>query len=69
MQSALFFDMVLTVFLSLALVGAAFATLLLLPWSDADRAGTLRAAGSVARWVGAAADRASAPFHALPVGR
>ncbi len=69
MQSALFLDMVFTVSLSLGLVGAAFATLLLLPWSDADRAGTLRAAGSVARWVGEAADRASVPFRALPASR
>lgn len=58
-------DLLLTVALSVSLVGMGVAALWLLPWSDADRAGTARALASVVRRAGEAASR-SAPFRALP---
>lgn len=51
MNAMLFLDSLLTVLLSLALLGAGGLTLWLLPWTDADRDGTVRGMVSVARGV------------------
>ena len=62
MNAALILDSVLTVVLSVALVGVGGLALWLLPWSDADRAGTARALGSVARQAAEVANRPRGPF-------
>ncbi|MDP2317369.1 MAG: hypothetical protein Q8P41_31080 [Pseudomonadota bacterium] len=67
MNATLLFDSVLTVLFSLALVGAGGLTLWLLPWSDADRDGTVRAFGTVARHLGEVAGRPRSPFRVAPV--
>ena len=51
MNASLFFDLMLTVLLSTALVAGGAVTLWLLPWTDADRAGTERALRGAARRV------------------
>jgi hypothetical protein len=56
-------DLLLTVLFSVVSVGAGAATLWLLPWSDADRAGTSRALGQVARWAGEVAGRPRGSFR------
>ena len=71
MNATLFFDSLLTVLLSLALVGAGGLTLWLLPWTDADRAGTVRGLSAVARGVapsglGEVAGRSRSPFRTVP---
>lgn len=71
MNATLFLDSLLTVLLSLALVGAGGLTLWLLPWTDADRDGTVRGLSSVARNVsraslGEVAGRPRSPFRAVP---
>ncbi|MES2644674.1 MAG: hypothetical protein V4850_34620 [Myxococcota bacterium] len=60
MNATLFFDSLLTVLLSLALIGAGGLTLWLLPWTDADRAGTVRGLSSVVRNAAQVPLRASA---------
>ncbi len=66
MNATLFFDSVLTVLLSLALVGVGGLTLWLLPWSDAERAGTVRGFGVAARHVGEVAGRPRSSFRVAP---
>ncbi|MDP2306280.1 MAG: hypothetical protein Q8P18_09665 [Pseudomonadota bacterium] len=67
MNATLFFDSLLTALLSVALIGGGGLTLWLLPWSDADRAGTVRGLSSVGRFAmklggGEVVGRARAPF-------
>ena len=63
MNPSLVLDLVLTVSLSAALGGGGAVALWLLPWTDAEREGTLRGAATVAR---RAVDGASAlPAWAL----
>lgn len=51
MNAPLLLDLLLTVLLSAALVAGGVFTLWLLPWTDADREGTVRAFRSVGRRV------------------
>ncbi len=65
MNAALIVDLMLTVTLSAALVAGGAVTLWLLPWTDEDRAGTLRAFAHLARRAGEVA-RPRGPFRVLP---
>lgn len=68
MNAALLVDLVLTATLSAALVAGGGVTLWLLPWSDADRDGTVRALANTVRRV-AEVTRPRGPFRAIPVAR
>jgi len=65
MNPSLILDLMLTVLLSLTLVLGGAVTLFLLPWTDAEREGTVRAFTTLAGRIGAAL-QPPAPLRALP---
>lgn len=65
MNATLFLDLMLTVLLCAALVAGGAVTLLLLPWTDAEREGTERAIRGAARRVAEAA-RPRGPLRYVP---
>ena len=64
LETAIALDLAFTVAMSVGLVGAGAFAIWLLPWSDADQAGTSRAMTSLV-WKAIDAVR---PRHALGVG-
>jgi hypothetical protein len=65
MNAPLFLDSLFTVLVSMGLVGVGALTLWLLPWSDAERAGTARAVSAVARQAVDTAGRTRIPARVL----
>jgi hypothetical protein len=65
MNPTLLVDSMLTFLLCAGLLAGGAVALWLLPWTDADRDGTVRAIASTARRAGEVV-RPRAPFRALP---